>query len=176
MKKILLLLVMMLMVANAAFAMVGVVEQQTIKGVNCGMSWDEALSKWGQPTKIEKSMIASGTYVYYPGGLYAYVKPNKEKVMYMDEITVENNPQIVLLPSGVANGMCREEVFNRLGKPEKETSSYDDKGLCVRWYYTMPRYKDFAGRSITQELSILFCVDDRKPNYDQVISISMEGY
>ncbi len=174
MKRIIALLVGLLMIANVTYAMAGFVDQQTINGVHCGMSPDEVVAKWGQPIKQKDR----DTFYFNPGGLSGYFYRTMKGVTYLSRIYAENNPQLVLKPSGVTMGMSEEEVISRLGKPDyiQQLVWYSDhSGMCERLDYNMPASTNFAGITGKQDISIWICVDNDKPFKNQVLAIWMNG-
>ncbi|WP_295359372.1 hypothetical protein [uncultured Succiniclasticum sp.] len=177
MKKIIALVFGLLMMVNAAFAMEGFVEQQTINGVHCGMSPDEVVAKWGQPISQE----GREDFYFNPGGLkahfYTTINFSKE-VTCLSRVYAKNNPQLVLKPSGVAIGMSEQEVLRRLGKPDFIKYMQwltNDSGSCKELYYNMPRYTNYAGITGEQTVRVWICDDINKPFNGQVLQIWLDG-
>ena len=159
MKRILVLLAALLMIANVSFAMSGFVDQQTLNGVHCGMSPDEVVAKWGKPI----SQADSTSFYFNPGGLKGDFYTNKKRVTFLRKIYAENNPQLVLKPSGVTMGMSEEEVIRRLGKPDhiQYMEWYSDaSGMCHRLDYNMPDITNYAGIKGSQSISIWVGADN----------------
>lgn len=171
MKKILFLLAMLLMIVNVSFAMTGLIEMQTINGVHVGMLPQEVEQKWGQPLAKEYN-----GFFFKPGGLYGEFHTNGDtNVKYLRLIRAQNNPQLVLQPSGVSIGMSEQEVIRRLGEPDKK--SYhgcvfeNDIGHIYRLEYVSPPFVNAAGLSGKQYVTVYI-----RENRNAVLKISLEGF
>ncbi len=156
MKKILALLVGLLMIANISFAMTGVIDYQSIKGVKCGISIDELVKLMGEPVEVKPNPYnrTIGTLVY-PGGIIVGYKNNvKAQAVYVSEVRVQNNPQIPLQPSGITNGMTRAEVISRIGEPDAKHFAYEGNVYCEWMMYKSPKFTNFANLKGVNDLTV----------------------
>ena len=162
MKHFILVLVSFMMFVNSAFAMTGIIPVQSVNGVQCGMSVNEVTSKWGAPLKEYY-----GSYYFKPGGLMGdFFYSDRFKVEYLNRIEIKNNPNIVVMPSGISVGMTRAEIKNKLGEPDEIIFKYYDDGNSAYGAdllkYNTPDYVNFAELEGNQMITIYINKDTNR--------------